>query len=232
MINLYNTENQIHIVTNFHDFVSTPYSGNINAICWSRELTGDFSEIVDKIELKENMITIELQQLRELKLSEKGQKAREIILSDMKLLEAHGSSPILNVIKNYERDDDNPFFSTDVYSFHVDQSPLPCDTFLCTYYGESSEILPNEQGEKKVHIPEIRAEIKKQFEGTEEEFETFLRDHFLDLHYEAKPGAVHIKLGVGNLWRLATDNPESLVPPCLHRAPLEKAGEYRLLLIC
>ena len=232
MINLSNTENQIHIVTNFHDFVSTPFSGNTNAICWARELTGDFSEIVDKIETKENIITIELQELKELELSEQGKMARETILNDMKLLEAHGSSPILNVIKNYDRDDDNPFFPTDVYSFHVDQSPIPCDTFLCTYHGESSEILPNEQGEKKVHIPEIRAEIKKQFVGTEEDFEIFLSDHFLDLHYKAKPGAVPIKLGVGNLWRLATDNPESLVPPCLHRAPVEKADEYRLLLIC
>lgn len=232
MVDLSNKEGQIHIVTNFHDFVSTPYKGNINAICWKRELTADFSEIVDKIELKENMITIELQQLRELELSEQGNMAREIILNDMRLLEAHGSSPILNVIKNYERDDKNPFFPTDVYSFHVDQSPIACDTFLCTYYGESSEILPNDLGEKKVLIPEIRAEIKKQFEGTEEEFETFLSDHFLDLHYEAKPGAEPIKLGVGNLWRLATDNPESLVPPCLHRAPVEKDGKNRLLLIC
>jgi hypothetical protein len=229
---LSNIENQIHYVTNFHDFVSTPFSGNTNAICWTRELIGDFSEIVAKIELKENIITIELEQLRKLELSEQGQMAREIILNDMKLLEAHGSSPILNVIKNYERDDDNPFFPTDVYSFHVDQSPIACDTFLCTYYGESSEILPNEQGEKKVLISEIRAELKKQFEGTEEEFETFLSENFLDLHYKAKPGVLPIKLGVGNLWRLATAGPESIVPPCLHRAPVEKTGEHRLLLIC
>lgn len=232
MVDLSNTEGQILIVTNFHDFVSTPFIGSINAICWKRVLRGDFSEIVDKIEFKENMISIELQQLQELELSEQGQLAREIIMNDMKLLEAYGASPILNVIKNYERDDENPFFPTDVYSFHVDQSPIACDTFLCTYYGESSEILPNDQGEKKVLIPEIRAEIRKQFEGTEEEFETFLSDHFLNLHYKAKPGAEPIKLGVGNLWRLATDNPESLVPPCLHRAPVEKVEEHRLLLIC
>ena len=61
----------------------------------------------------------------------------------------HGTSPILNVITTYERDVDYPFFPTDVYLFHVDRSPVPFDTFLCTYYGESSDILPNDQAEKK-----------------------------------------------------------------------------------
>lgn len=53
------------------------------------------------------------------------------------------------MITTYERDVDYPFFPTDVYLFHVDRSPVPFDTFLCTYYGESSDILPNDQAEKK-----------------------------------------------------------------------------------
>lgn len=232
MIDLSHAENQIHCVTNFQDLVSTPFKGKMNAICWTRKLTGDFSEIVKKIELSGNITTIEQEELRKLQLSEQGQLAREILLNDLKLLKAHGASPILNMINHYDRDDAYPFFPTDVYSWHVDRSPIPTDTFLCTYYGESSEILPNSQGEKKILIPEIRAELKKLYHGADEGFESFLSENFFDLHYQAKPNARPISLGPGHLWRLAVDHPESQVPPCLHRAPKEKLGENRLLLIC
>lgn len=232
MIDLSYAENQIQCVTNFQDLVSTPFNGEINAICWTRKLIGDFSEIVKKVELSGNITTIEQEELCELQLSKQGQLAREILLNDLKVLEAHGASPILNVINYYDRDDTYPFFSTDVYSFHVDRSPIPVDTFLCTYYGEPSEILPNSQGTKKVLIPEIRVELGKLYHGADEDFESFLSEHFFDLHYQAKPDAHPIGLGLGHLWRLAVDHPESQVPPCLHRAPKEKSGQNRLLLIC
>ncbi len=232
MIDLSHTESQIHCVSNFQDLVSTPFDGAINAICWTRKLIGDFSEIVKKVALSGNITTIEQEELCELQLSEQGQLAREILLNDLKVLEAHGASPILNVIKYYDRDNTYPFFPTDVYSFHVDRSPIPTDTFLCTYYGESSEILSNSQGIKKVLIPEIRDELKKIYQGADEGFESFLSEHFFDLHYQAKPDARPTSLGVGNLWRLAVDHPESKVPPCLHRAPKEKPGQHRLLMIC
>lgn len=232
MIDLSHAENQIQCVTNFKDLVSTPFNGDINAICWMRKLTGDFSEIVRKIEVSGNITTIEQEELRELQLSEEGRLAREILLNDFKVLKAHGASPILNVINYYDRDDAFPFFPTDVYSFHVDRSPIPVDTFLCTYYGESSEILPNSQVEKKVLIPEIRNELKKLYDGADEGFESFLSEHFFDLHYQAKPNARPISLGLGHLWRLAVDHPESQVPPCVHRAPKEKSGQSRLLMIC
>lgn len=232
MIDLSHAENQIHCVTNFQDLVSTPFNGEINAVCWTRQLTGDFSEIVKKVELDGNITTIEEEELRELQLSEQGQLAREILLNDMRVLEAHGASPILNVISYYDRDDSYPFFPTDVYSFHVDRSPIPTDTFLCTYYGEPSDILPNSQGTKKVLISEIRDELKKLYHGADEGFEAFLTENFFDLHYQAKPGARPVSLGLGHLWRLAVDHPESQVLPCLHRAPEEKSGQNRLLLIC
>ncbi len=226
------SEHPIHFVSNFHDLVHTQFHGATNAICWARKLTGDFSEIVNKVTLNGNITAIEPEQLCALQLSEKGQLAREIILSDWKLLQARGASPTLNVIKHYERDDANPFFPTDVYSFHVDRSPIPTDTFLCTYYGASSEILPNAQGIQKVLIPEIRDALKKLYGDDDESFETFLSDNFFDLHYQAKPNAQTISLGIGNLWRLAVDHPESKVPPCIHRAPKEKLDEHRLLMIC
>ena len=232
MIDLSHAEHQIHCVTNFQDLVSTPFSGEMNAICWTRTLSGDFSEIVKKVALSGNITTIEQEELYELQLSEQGHVAREILLNDLKVLKAHGASPILNVINYYDRDDIYPFFPTDVYSFHVDRSPVPTDTFLCTYYGEPSDILPNSQGKKKVLIPEIRNELKKLYDGAEEGFESFLSEHFFDLHYQATPDARPINLGQGHLWRLAVDHPESQVLPCIHRAPKEKAGQPRLLMIC
>ncbi|HEX8334466.1 MAG TPA: hypothetical protein VF622_17715 [Segetibacter sp.] len=232
MTELPKAENQIHYVTSFQDLVSTPFQGEVNAMCWTRKLTGDFSEIIDKISLTENIIELDEEELSKFQLSENGQLAREILLNDLKLLKAHGASPILNVIRCYDRDDSYPFFPTDVYSFHVDRSPVPTDTFLCTYYGEPSEILPNSQAEKKVVIPEIRDELKKVYGGADDGFESFLSEHFFDLHYRAKPAAQPISLGPSHLWRLAVDHPESKVPPCIHRAPKEKIGQSRLLMIC
>lgn len=232
MIDLSHTVKQIHYVTNFQELVSTPFYGEINAVCWPRKLTGDFSEIANKIELDVNMAVIDQDYLIELQLSDQGQLAREILLNDLKILKAHGASPILNLIKFYERDDTYPFFPTDVYSFHVDRSPVPTDTFLCTYYGESSEILPNSQAIQKVLVPEIRDKLKKIYRGADDGFESFLSEHFFDLHYLPKPEAKPISLGLGHLWRLAVDHPESQVPPCVHRAPKEKNGQKRLLMIC
>ncbi|MFK8038814.1 MAG: hypothetical protein AB8B74_11025 [Crocinitomicaceae bacterium] len=226
------TKNQILNVTNFQDLISTPFDGEVNAICWARTLTGDFSEIVSKIELNDSMIEINREELLELQLSKQGKQARKTILNDLKLLKAHGASPVLNLISSYERDDSDSFFPTDVYSWHADRSPIPTDTFLCTYFGESSEILPNAQAKQKVLIPEVRAELKKIYDGTNEGFESFLSEYFLDLHYQAIPEANPVNLGLGNLWKLAVDHPKSQTNPCIHRAPKEKMGQNRLLLIC
>ena len=232
MIDVPQAENQIQYVTNFQDLISTSFQGEVNAICYRRKLIGDFSEIVRKIELDGNIAELHPEELFELQLSEQGQLARQILLNDLKILKDHGASPTLNLIKYYERDDAYPFFPTDVYSFHVDRSPIATDTFLCTYHGEPSDIVPNSQAMQKVLIPEIRAELKKLYNGADEGFESFLSEYFFDLHYQPKPNANLISLGIGNLWKLAIDHPESKVLPCLHRAPIEKNGENRLMIIC
>ncbi|GAO45404.1 hypothetical protein [Flavihumibacter petaseus] len=230
--NFPHTAHQIHYVTNFQDLVATPFAGEVNAICWTRQLAGDFSEIVEKAKLTGNMREIEPAELEDFQLSEKGQIARDIILNDLSCLEAHGASPMLNVIRSYYQDDHYPFFPTDVYSFHVDRASVPTDTFLCTYFGASSELLPNSQGKKKVLIPEIRYELKRLYQGDAEGFESFLSEYFFDLHYLAEQDASPVSLGTGHMWRLAVDHPESVVPPCIHRAPREIPGQPRLLLIC
>lgn len=224
---------QVQYVSTFRDLVDVPYTKGVNAICWNRKLFGDFYEIVNSLACTDNVTVVEPDMLLQLELSEAGKLARELILSDWKLLEEHGAQPTLNVIKHYDRDVDLPFFPTDVYSYHVDRSPVAIDTILCTYYGAASDIIPNAQCEKKVLIPAIRAELLKLYGGSEGEgFEEFLTENFFDLHYQAKPGAQPINLGVGNLWRLAVDQPNSSFLPCVHRAPIENLGEPRLLMIC
>lgn len=232
MTDKYNKEYQIQNVQSFEDLVCSPFHGNINAICWRRKLNGDFSEIVHKVEAIDNITILKPKDLMALKLSEQGQLARKILLNDFTYLKDYGAAPTLNVIKCYDRDDALPFFPTDVYSFHVDRSPVPTDTFLCTYYGACSEILPNSQARQKVTIPHIREELKKMYEVSEDEFEIFLTENFFDLHYEANLDAIPISCGLGNLWRLAVDCPQSEVLPCIHRAPVENYGQKRLLMIC
>lgn len=228
----FSDNNQVRVVTTFSELVNTTFQGEINAICWNRDLLGDFKEIVSKLELKENITEVSTEDLLALQLSEKGILARDIILSDIQLLTDFGASPSLNLLKHYERDQDLDFISTDVYSYHVDRSPIETDTFLCTYHGAASDIISNDQVEQKILIPEIREKLKALHDGPEAEFETFLQEYFFDLHYQPKPNSEPVNLGSGHLCRLAVDHPTQQVLPCVHRAPVEKDGEYRLLLIC
>ena len=201
-------------------------------MCWSRELVGDFAEIAQKLKQFEDITVIDEEELMALSLSDKGILARDIILNDLQLLRDYGAAPTLNLLKCYERDKENPVFPTDVYSFHIDRSPIATDTFLCTYYGAVSDIVPNNQAVKKILVPELRKILRNLFSGTDNDFDSFLIENFYDLHYQALPNANIVNLGIGNLWRLAVDHPESKVLPCIHRAPKEKEGESRLLLIC
>ena len=223
---------QIGTVATFSELVQTEFKGKQNALCWYRNLEGDFKEIVRQLQLKEDITEVSPEDLLALQLSEMGNKARAIILEDLRVLTDFGASPSLNLLKCYERDDAFDFIATDVYSYHVDRSPIATDTFLCTYHGAASDIIANDQAEQKILIPEIRNKLKALHQGPEEEFESFLKEYFFDLHYQAKPVAQAVNLGVGHLWRLAVDHPKQQVLPCIHRAPIENDGEYRLLLIC
>lgn len=232
MSNTFSASNQIGMVSTFSELVNTDFKGEMNALCWHRNLEGNFNEIVSQLQIKENITEVYPEDLLALKLSEKGNIAREIILNDLRLLADFGASPSLNLLKCYERDDEFDFISTDVYSYHVDRSPIATDTFLCTYHGAASDIISNEQAEQKILIPEIRAKLTALHNGPSEEFENFLKENYFDLHYQVKPDVTAINLGLGHLWRLAVDHPNQQVLPCIHRAPIENEGEYRLLLIC
>jgi hypothetical protein len=224
-------ESQILSVSSFRELVDTPFHGKINAMCWKRKLSGNFAEIVDKVQSTGNITTIDEEELRSVELTGEGAQAREMLLNDWKMLEEYGASPTINLISYYDRDESS-FFPTDVYSFHADRSPIPTATFLCTYHGEPSEILPNREAIQKILVPDIRNRLREQYRGAEQDFESYLAEHFYDLHYQALPHASPVSLGHGHLWKLAVDHPQSEVLPCIHRAPKEKNGQKRLLLIC
>lgn len=232
MFDVHFHKNILRKVDSFSELITVNFRDKINALCWQRNLDGDFKEIVSKLQLKENITEITIDELSSIQLSERGSIARKIIINDLKLLTDFGASPCLNLLSSYERDDELDFISTDVYSYHVDRSPVATDTFLCTYYGAASDILPNDEATQKILIPEIREKLKELHNGSEAEFDNFIKEYFFDLHYEANRNAQPINLGCGHLWRLAVDHPEQKVLPCVHRAPLEVEGECRLLLIC
>jgi hypothetical protein len=232
MSNTFSDSSQFGIASTFSELVNTDFKGDRNALCWFRNLEGDFAAIVDQLQLKGNITEVYPKDLLALQLSEKGSRAREIILKDFQLLTDFGASPALNLLKCYERDEEFDFISTDVYSYHVDRSPIATDTFLCTYHGAASDIIANAQADQKILIPKIRKKLQDLHNGSSEEFEDFLKENYFDLHYQAQPDATPINLGLGHLWRLAVDHPKQQVQPCIHRAPIEKEGEYRLLLIC
>ena len=129
----YTQNPQVKVVASFQELSETPYSDQKNAICWERKLEGDFNEIVAKLNLDEDITIITTDDLMELQLRTQGDLARIIILSDIENLSNIGAQPTLNLLKAYERDDVFDFISTDVYSYHVDRSPVPTHTFLCTY---------------------------------------------------------------------------------------------------
>ncbi len=222
---------QAKFVSSFEELMAEPFTGFRNAACWKRDLRGDFKEIVSKLKLRDKITEISPQELMALQLSEAGQAAKDVILSDLKLLSDAGATPIINLLKCYERDTEFDFISTDVYSFHIDRSPVGMETFLCTYHGASSEIVRNDQADKKILIPEVREKLKQLYTGIDDGFEEFLTENFFDLHYEAKAGAEILNLGTGHLWKLAVDHPQQSSLSCIHRAPDEN-GALRLLLIC
>lgn len=226
---------RVRLVMSFEELCVASFAGDINALCWQRSLPGDFAEIVAVLGAStEPLRTLEPADLRSLPLSAAGQRAREVMLADFQRLSERGDAPTLNCVYAYPRDERPGPIATDVFSFHVDRAPCATDTWLCTYHGRPSDGLPNEQAERLVDVPAVRAELLALYGGADDDgFRDFLAEHSYDLHYMARPQARPYSFGVGNLWRVATAYPSSAVLPCIHRAPLTREGDSpRLLLIC
>ena len=231
--NVIATPHRVRTVGSFEELTATRFAGDINALCWPRQLPGDFQEIVDRLEAQEGMTTIGDDDLRALRLSYAGAVSRDALLADQALLRDNGLVPILDCITGYPRDEQAGPVTTDVYSFHVDRAPVEADTYLCTYIGRSSEGLLNETAVRRVDVAETRARLLTIYGGADDaDFAAHLSEHCYDLHYGSLPGAEPYKFGIGNLWRIAIAYPGCPVLPCIHRAPLTLPGDpARLLLI-
>ena len=224
---------RIKVVNSFHELVATPLDHGVNALCWQRTLPGDFSEIVAQLVVSEDITALDSERLNALPVSAAGRVAIEILLEDQRLLRDHGLLPNLDCIVAYPRDEDPTVVPIDVYSYHADSATVQADTYLCTYFGPSSEGLRNDEARRRVDVPETRAELLKLYGGADDaDFQVFLNENCFDLHYAPAPEAVPFSFGFGNLWRIAVDYPGSPVPPCIHRAPATQPGQPpRLLLI-
>ncbi|MCS6243183.1 MAG: hypothetical protein H2172_04890 [Opitutus sp.] len=217
----------------FQELVTTPLENGVNALCWQRTLPGNFAEIVEHLVVDEDITCLDAERLNTLPVSDEGRVAIAILLDDQRLLREHGLLPNLDCIVAYPRDEDPTVVPIDVYSFHADSATVQADTYLCTYFGPSSEGLRNEEAQRRVDVPETRAELLKLYGGADdEEFRVFLNENCYDLHYAPAPQAKPFSFGLGNLWRIAVDYPGNPVPPCIHRAPETLPGQPpRLLLI-
>jgi hypothetical protein len=224
---------RIKTVNSLDELVTTPFADGINALCWPRTLRGNFSEVVAHLGAGEGIVTLDDSCLEGLPLSEAGKVARDILLEDQAMLRACDLSPNLDCVQGSLRDLGEGHFPTDVYSFHVDSATAPADTYLCSYVGAASEGLRNDEAQRRVDIPETRAELLKLYGGEDDaDFLEYLHEHYYDLHYAPLPESQPFSFGFGNLWRIAIEYPGSPVPPCIHRAPLTLPGQpARLLLI-
>jgi hypothetical protein len=224
---------RIRRVGSFEELRFAPLADGVQALCWPRTPSGDFSEVVRLLGPGEGIVVLDETRLAALRPSAAGREAVRFLLEDLRMLEDLGLSPELNCIHGYARDERSAPVRTDVFSFHVDRAPVETDTWLCTYHGPASEGLCHEDARRLVEDPAVRSRLLERFGGRDDEaFAAWLREHSYDLHFEAKPGALPFSFGVGSLWRIATQWPGSPVPPCVHRAPPWHTGQPpRLLLI-
>ena len=221
------------IVNTLDELINTPFDKSTNALCWKRTLSGNFDEIAIQFSGYSEILSLEEADLYSLDLSKDGQAARDLLVQDLGLLRKLGLEPALDCIPFYPRDSNSDPVATDVYSFHVDTANINADTYLCSYNLTPSEGLLNSDAIRRVDIPETRSELLKRYGNDDDEgFTEYLRENHFDLHYLPVSPAAPYSFGLGNLWRIATDCPNSPTLPCIHRAPTTQIGQPpRLLLI-
>jgi hypothetical protein len=211
---------RIKLVQSFAELVSTPFADGVNALCWQRELQGDFAAVATALPLVPGITNLEKDQLLSLELTEAGKLAVKTMLADLQMLREHDLDPVLDYIHGYVSEPESGPLRTDVCSFHADSATVMADTYLCTYSGACSEGLCNDQAIAHQDVPETRARLLAAYGGADDAgFAEYLEENCYDLHYAALPGAQPFAFGVGHLWRIAIQYPGCPVPPCIHRAP-------------
>ena len=181
---------RLRIVDSFEALLATPFADGVNALCWPRELPGDFAEVIALLPAADGILPLDEATLESLPVSPAGRVAIDFMLADLRRLRDHDRDPVLNRIDGYPRDEDPGPVATDVMSFHADSAPVEADTWLCTYHGACSEGLRNDEALRKVDLPELRAALLAEFGGDDDaDFAEYLNELHYDLHYAAAPGA-------------------------------------------
>lgn len=223
----------VRVVGSFAELVRTRFGGDVNALCWPRELVGDFAEIERRLPEVDDITSLDEDDLSGLNLSPAGATARDHLIRDQQLLEARGLQPSLDLIPRQPAALPPSPIRTDVGDWHVDSATIKADTYLCSYLGAATEGIDQANATCQIDIPAVREGLRQIYGGADdEEFRRHLSERFYDLHYAAKPDARIYAFGTGHLWRIATKYPGSPVLPCIHRAPASAPGQpQRLLLI-
>jgi hypothetical protein len=234
---------RIRTVASFEELVSARFEAGVNAVCWPRSLDGDFAEIAALCRTRsaasdsQGVTLLDPLELSKTTSSPSGRRALRVLEDDLSRLAERDLEPVLNCVTHYRRDDSG-LLPTDVYSFHADRCPVEVDTWLCTYHGEPTQGLRNDQAVQKITDPVTQRALRHAFarlQSTDrtprESFEQFVRSYNYDLHFAPVEGATPWSFGLGWLWRVAVSWPGSSVPPCLHRAPNDSPNRPRLLLI-
>ncbi len=223
----------VKIVHSFDELVGSPFGPAVNALCWLRQLEGDYDAVARHFAAESEIVSLDEERLAGMALAGAAQVAARQMISDLRLLRQRGLLPSLECVPVYPRDEADAIVPVDVYSFHADRAPVPTDTYLCSYNQCASEGIANGDAIRHIDNAETRARLHQLFvdEGGDD-FDAFLSENCFDLHFTAKPSAQPYSFGLGNLWRIAVDYPGSPALPCIHRAPETKPGQLpRLLLI-
>lgn len=226
---------RVRQVSSFEALMAMPFDGGVNALCWPRQLAGDFDALAGCFAHFTGITPLdaELFEAYADRMNPGAKLAASCILEDLARLSAQGLQPSVECVPAYPRDAADAVVATDVYSFHADRAPVQADTYLCSYNEAATEALPNEEAFRCIDDAATRAALLAGFDAaTDGDFDSYLRENCFDLHYGAKPAAKPYSFGFGHLWRIAIEYPSCPVPPCIHRAPETKAGRPpRLLLI-
>jgi len=226
---------RIAVVDSFEALAAFRFGPVVNAVCWPRQLPGDFDEVAALFAGDDDITSLDEAGIEALKprLTSNGIAAADALIADLKQMRGRDLQPSLECVPRYERDDAAATVPTDVYSFHADRAPVPADTWLCSYNVAASELIANEDAIRRIDVPETHAALLAEFaESGESDFDDYVRENCYDLHYAAKQGAVPVSFGFGNLWRIAIAYPGCPVAPCVHRAPETTPEQLpRLLLI-
>ncbi|MFI5358092.1 MAG: hypothetical protein ACHQ4G_12230, partial [Opitutales bacterium] len=190
---------RVKVVGSFHELVTTRFDGGVNALCWPRQLPGDFDEVATQLGPLTEITPIDEDCLLSLRLSPVGAAARDILREDQRRLREAGLDPSLDAVPPLPCDPNAGPVSLDVQTFHVDSATAATDTWLCSYNEAASLGLRNDEARREVDIPAIRAQLLRLYGGADDAgFAAYLHERFFDLHYDPVPAARPFSFGLGN----------------------------------